>query len=226
MASYKDYLNVQNINKMSISELRIAVRKMSDAANKRLKRFSERGITYGDSIGSDTISGVRKFSTKGLDIDGLRDEFKRVRNFIMSPQSSLTAMKRVYKEFKQEIKRHRRLNKREKKEYEKMKKQQQSMGIDIDSVSQWDELQMWRETWTYYNKLVEQGHYTPSSADSNQVRDTVLAAIKSKYEYNLSDMETWEQILNNLQYDYENIKEDDEYNDVSVSSFFSYGSSN
>lgn len=236
MASYKDWFIIDNPNQLTESQLKEAIKSMANAANKRLKRFEQRGINYGDEKGQNTTAGVRRFTVRGKSLRELKQEFKRVRNFLASPQSSLTGMKKAYKEFKRTInekvksnKRSKRLNRAERKEYEKMLKQQKTSGFIREGrrLTQWEQLRNWRDTWKIFNKLVEGGYYARSPADSNQVRDSVYAVVEQSYVMDLNEQETWDRILTNLGYEYE--EKQRRYNietqDMSTSSFFEYGPS-
>lgn len=228
MASYRYWFNIENPNLLDERSLRKAISSMGSAANKRLKRMEEKGIYFGDEIGPDVSSGVRKFSVRGKTLDELKREFKRVRNFLDNPQSSLTGMKKVFRDFKKTVKKSRakRLTRAERKEYEKMRKQKETSGITGKKLTQWEELKQWRETWKYYNRLVEEGYYSPTEYDSTQVRETILANIAYSYEESLSEGETWQRLLNDLQYDYETRKSEEiaEDDNISTSSFI-FGSS-
>lgn len=230
MASYRDWMNIENPNSLDEKQLRTAIRSMGAAANKRLKRMENRGINFGEDVGKDTTAGVKRFTVRGKSFQELKNEFKRVRNFLSNPQSSLTGMKKAYKDFKSEVGKARKLTKRltraEKKEYNKMRKQKESSGIHKDKrLSQWEELKQWRETWNFYNRLVDEGYYAPSDYDSKQVRESVMAVISYRDEHQLSDEETWQRMLSELQYDYEESQIQLDSEDLSTSSFFSMGDS-
>lgn len=238
VASYKDWMNIDNPNDISERDLRKAVSQMSSAANKRLRRFEKAGINYSSLMGEDTISGVRKFGVKGKTYDDVKNEFKRVRNFLSSPQSSLSGMAKAYRDFENHVKEitgnkiYHRLNRKETKEYEKMMKQKKAGNVSEPTkrMSRYEKLKRWRDTWDYYNKLVEEGYYAPSSQDSNQVRDAILAQVYTRYETDLSDEETWENIKRDLTNLYESSVEQDinisiDSGGLSTSSFFSMGES-
>lgn len=220
MAGYRDFLNIDNPNNMGEEQLKEAIRSMGNAANKRLKRMENRGIDFGEGKGPTTIAGVKRFTVRSKSLDELKREFKRVRNFLRNPQSSLTGMKRVYKEFKERV---RGLSRNERREYSKMKEQKMSSGMNLDKyISPWEELRRWRATWNYYNKLVEEGYYAPTEYDSAQVRDMILATIAHSYSESLSDEETWETLLNNLRTEYEESQDiNDDY--ISTSSLINKG---
>lgn len=223
-------------NNMPIRELRKIVSRMSAAANKRLKRLEAAGIMYGYTEGDDTISGVRKFGVKGKTDDEVRNEFKRVSNYLRSPQSSLTGMHKAYKEFERKLyektgetfdKAYHRLTRREQKEYDKMLKQKESGGVSDPKgrLSKYEKLKRWRDTWDIYNRLVEEGYYAPTEYDSKQVREVVLAGVYYAHDYNLSESETWDRIVTELTGTYEDsVASDINNSDVSTSSLISMGS--
>lgn len=230
MASYRDWMLLDNPNELDEQQLKQAITSMGNAANKRLKRMENRGINFGEDTGEGTTSGVKRFGIKGKNLQALKNEFKRVRNFLSDQQSSLTGMKRAFREFKEGIvngitrKKAKRLTKAERKEYEKMQKQKKTSGISKEhGLTQWEELQQWRETWNFYNRLVDEGFYTPTEYDSKQVRESIIAVIKYRNEYNLSYEETWKRVVEDLRYYYEVRQSDD--SDISTSSFFSMGES-
>ena len=97
------------------------------------------------------------------------------------------------------------------------------MNLEKD-ISPWEELRRWRETWKYYNKLVDEGYYTPSEYDSSQTRDTILTTISDSYTESLSEEETWERIVRNTIYDYESAREaEKDIDDISTSSLINKG---
>ena len=225
MASYRDWMKIDNPNELDENSLKRAIKSMANAANKRLKRMEDRGINFGEETGKNTTSGVKRFTVRGKNAQELKNEFKRVRNFLNNPQSSLSGMKRVFKDFKEAVKKARKLTRAEKKEYEKMRKQKKTSGISRDSkLSQWEELKQWRDTWNLYNRLVDEGYYTPTEYDSTQARETIIAVIKYRDVYNLSDEETWRRLLEEMTYNYEKTQIDDDEDDISTSSFFAGGS--
>lgn len=207
---------------MDESQLKQAIRSMGNAANKRLKRMENRGIDFGEGKGPNTTAGVKRFTVRGKSLDELKREFKRVRNFLRNPQSSLTGMKRVYKEFKERV---RKLSREEKKEYSRMKKQKMASGMNLyKNISPWEELRRWRETWNYYNKLVDEGYYAPTEYDSAQTRDMILANIAYSHEESLSEEETWKRIVREIVYDYESAREaEKDMYDISTSSLINKG---
>lgn len=86
--SISDILNMDiNIfNKLGISDLRKVVGRLVSAVNKRLRRFSKAGISTPATRALMESGGV--LSTKGKDLNELRIEFARGRNFLSMETSS------------------------------------------------------------------------------------------------------------------------------------------
>ena len=236
MATYKDWMLIENPNSLDEQQLKQAIQSMGNAANKRLKRMENRDIYFGSDIGSDTTSGVKRFGVKGKDLAGLKREFKRVRNFLNNPQSSITGMYETYKKFREEVVKGRKRrgglpddDKAEKSsDYRKMRKQKSTSALETDRRSnKWEELRQWRKLWDYYNKLVENKEYAPSQYDSTQVRNTIMSIVYDQSVQNLSDEETYERIVSEISQEYEVLKKNEEFanSDISTSSFFSMGES-
>ena len=225
MASYKDWMLIENPNELDEQQLKQAIKTMSNAANKRLKRMENAGIYFGEDSGKGVTSGVKRFGIKGKDFQALKNEFKRVRNFLNNPQSSLTGMWKTLKEVKRKWGRS--PTKKMRKDFSKMEKQKGKLGKDMESgLTKYEELRRWRDTWKYYNKLIEEGAWAPSQYDSNQVREAVYYQVTEQREYNLTDEETYERILNDLRNDYESIqKQRNNDSGISTSSFVSMGES-
>ena len=233
MASYVDWMLIDNPNSLDEQQLKQAIKSMGNAANKRLKRMENRDIYFGSDVGSDTTSGVKRFGVKGKDLAGLKREFKRVRNFLNNPQSSITGMYKIYKKFREEVVKGRKRrggipdDKAEKSsDYRKMRKQKSTSSLETDRRStKWEELRQWRKLWDYYNKLVDDGEYAPSQYDSTQVRNTIMSIVYDQSVQNLSDEETYKRIVEEVSHEYEILKMKEENNDISTSSFISMGES-
>ena len=89
-------LTTDQMLRMSKPELRLAVQTLADVANKRVKR-AEAGGFISPAI-SDVQRGGR-FSTKGLTLNQLRQEFARAKGFLQDP----TTTKKGYKSYVQQI---------------------------------------------------------------------------------------------------------------------------
>lgn len=236
MASYKDWLEIENPNSLDMETLKKAIRSMGNAANKRLKRMQEKDIFYGSETGSETTSGVRRFTVRNKSLEELKREFKRVRNFLNNPQSSLTGMFQTLKKFKEEVVKGRNryarrddaFSEAQAKDYRKMQKQKATSALPTERrFSRYDELRQWRKVWDYYNQLVEEGKYAPSEYDSTQVRNQVMQITADQMIGNMSDEETYQRIVEAITGEYEQRTEteNNQTQDMSTSRFFELGSS-
>lgn len=225
MASYRDWMLIDNPNELDEQQLKQAIKSMGNAANKRLTRMEKGGVNFGEDFGEGTTSGVKRFGIKGKNLQALKNEFKRVRRFLDDPQSSLTGMWNALKEVKRRWGKH--PTKKMRKDFSKMEKQKKKLGKDMEtSLTRYEELQRWRDTWKHYNRLIEEGEWAPSEYDSNQVREMIYYQVSEQREYTLSDDETYERIVNILKGQYEEAQEKKEdETDISTSSFISMGES-
>ena len=225
MASYRDWMLIDNPNELDEKQLRQAIRSMGSVANKRLKRMENRGINFGEDVGEDTTSGVRRFGVKGKNLQALKNEFKRVRRFLDDPQGSLTGMWNTLKEVKRRW--GKQPTKKMRKDFSKMEKQKKKLGKNMETnLTRYEELRRWRDTWKYYNKLIDEGVWAPTEYDSNQVREMIYYKVSEQQEYSLSDDETYERIITMLKGQYEELQQRNEDDtDISTSSFFSMGES-
>jgi hypothetical protein len=110
--SINDLLDIDpdTLQHMNRSEMRQVVQRLSDAANKRLRRLENAGYKRGRLEGEGTIAGTKKFSTMGKSVGQLHREYGRLRDFLESPTSTLRGRRKVekraresYENFKREI---------------------------------------------------------------------------------------------------------------------------
>ena len=96
--SIQDILNMDNatFNKLSTSDMRKVVGRLVSAGNKRLRSFERAGES------SPATRHVAKsggsFSTKGKDLNALRSEYTRAKNFLQSKTGTRKGWKQVKKE--------------------------------------------------------------------------------------------------------------------------------
>ena len=104
--SVHDILNMDNetFNKLSTSDMRKVVGRLVSAGNKRLRSFERAGEK------SPATRYVAKsggsFSTKGKDLNALRSEYTRAKNFLQSKTGTRKGWKQVKKETISELKKH------------------------------------------------------------------------------------------------------------------------
>lgn len=97
--STKDLLNINSddLNKYSKSELSKIVSTLSSTANKRLKRFSDKGIETPATLSVSKSGG--KFGSRGKTLNQLRSEFMRVKNFLGLKTSTVKGYQKVKTDF-------------------------------------------------------------------------------------------------------------------------------
>lgn len=89
-------LSSVEISKLKKPQLRKIVQTLASTSNKRLKRLQQKGISTPSSRYANKIG---KFSTKGKNINQLRAEYIREKNFLQSKTSTIKG----YKQFKKEV---------------------------------------------------------------------------------------------------------------------------
>lgn len=227
MASYRDWMLIENPNELDEQQLRSAIKTMGGVANKRLRRMEKADIYFGEEKGENTTSGVRRFTVRGKSFSDLKNEFKRVRNFLSNPQSSLTGMWNALKEVKRKWGKP--PTKKMRKDFSKMEKQKKKLGKEMETkLTRYEELRRWRKTWNIYNRLIQEGIWAPTEQDSNQVREIVYTQVASNDVDDFDEETVWNNVLQRMQYDYEEAQkalEEESEDSVSTSSLVSMGSS-
>lgn len=104
--SVQDILNMDNetFNKLSTSDMRKVVGRLVSAGNKRLRSF-ERAEERSPATRHVAKSGGA-FSTKGKDLNALRSEYTRAKNFLQSKTGTRKGWKQVKRETISELKKH------------------------------------------------------------------------------------------------------------------------
>lgn len=92
-------MDANTLNRLNEKELRQVVSRLVSASNKRLRRLEKTGNTSSPSyVNVKRTDG--DFSTRGKNINQLRAEYVRARNFLNSKTSTVTGYKKFNKEFK------------------------------------------------------------------------------------------------------------------------------
>lgn len=96
--SVQDIINMDSteFNNLNASDLRKVVGRLVSAGNKRLRRFEKAGESSPATRKIESSGG--KFSTKGKNLNELRKEFARAKDFLESKTSTRTGWKKVKKE--------------------------------------------------------------------------------------------------------------------------------
>lgn len=96
--SIKDILNmgIDKFNKLNTSDLRKVVGRLVSAGNKRLRSFERVGESSPATRYVEKSGGL--FSTRGKDLNALRAEYVRAKNFLQSKTGTRRGWKQVKKE--------------------------------------------------------------------------------------------------------------------------------
>lgn len=96
--SIKDILNMDNktFNSLNTSDMRKVVGRLVSAGNKRLRSFERAGESSPATRHVAKSGGA--FSTKGKDLNALRSEYTRAKNFLQSKTGTRKGWKQVKKE--------------------------------------------------------------------------------------------------------------------------------
>lgn len=96
--STNDILNmdINNFNSLNASDLRKVVGRLVSTGNKRLRSFEKAGESSPATRYIENSGGV--FTTRGKDLNALRAEYSRARNFLQSKTGSRRGWKQVKKQ--------------------------------------------------------------------------------------------------------------------------------
>lgn len=102
--SVQDILNmdINTFNKLNMSDLRKVVGRLVSAGNKRLRSFERAGESSPATRHIAKSGGA--FSTKGKDLNALRAEYSRAKNFLQSKTGTRKGWKQMKKETIQGLK--------------------------------------------------------------------------------------------------------------------------
>lgn len=90
-----------NVSKLNQKELRLVVGRLVSAGNKRLRTFEKSGM---ESPSYSYVMKKGRFSTRGKNVNELRSEFSRARDFISSETGSVQKWKKVKKKVVKSLK--------------------------------------------------------------------------------------------------------------------------
>lgn len=94
-------MGIDEFSDLSKSQLREAVSRLASAANKRLKRLQQTGVTSPASLEVSESGG--KFGTRGKSEIELQVEFRRVSNFLRNKTSTVTGARQLENETREEL---------------------------------------------------------------------------------------------------------------------------
>lgn len=95
--SVKDIINMgaDTVNKLDLRDLREVVGRLVSAGNKRLRAIQKSDLQ--DTPASRQVQKAGAFSTKGKNLNELRAEYARARNFLQSETSTVRGAKKAQK---------------------------------------------------------------------------------------------------------------------------------
>lgn len=108
MATAKQILAMDEKQWLQLSEqeMRKATKILVDVAAKRVKRLEAAKEKIGSSPALAMADRGGKFSTKGKNLNQLRQEFMRVKSFLTSETSTVSGFKKVQKQIKKQLEKH------------------------------------------------------------------------------------------------------------------------
>lgn len=95
-------IGIDEFSHLSKTELRQAVSRLADAANKRLKRLGKSDLASPAYM--EATEGGNKFSTRGKSEIELQIEFRRVSNFLQDKTSTIKGARAYMEEARQNLK--------------------------------------------------------------------------------------------------------------------------
>lgn len=218
----KDLLDIDpdTLQHMNRSEMRQVVQRLSDAANKRLRRIEDAGFRRGHYIGEDSIAGTKKFSTRGKNVGQLHAEYKRLREFLESPTSTLRGkrkqvekVRKAFNEFRNEI--NATLDDNEY-VYEDPFSDDNDVPIpdDYDYISR-DSTQIESDMYRIWEDLYSHGEFKHTGIDDSNVQQAYVKVMVEKYStWNNEDIK--EEILEDLKRRYESRQQSSFHGRVSI----------
>ena len=95
-------IDIAEFNKLNEQQMRQAVQTLASAANKRIKTLKQRDMRT-PALDALYRSGTGKFSTRGLDLNGLRREYSKAKTFLSAQSSTIRGYKNELKKTQSEL---------------------------------------------------------------------------------------------------------------------------
>lgn len=221
-------IDPETLQHMSRSEMRQVVQRLSDAANKRLRRLEVAGYKRGRLEGEDTIAGTKKFSTKGKSVGQLHREYGRLRDFLESPTSTLRGRRKAEKRARESYERFKReIDESRAKATEQILEQEPEYvyedpfeDIPIPEPDSYDyvlrdEQQVLSDMYRLWEILKGEGAFRGTGIDDSNVQQQYVRAMIENYS-NWNNEDIKEQMLEDLQRRYESGQHSNFHGRVSI----------
>lgn len=156
LSEVRDY-TLSKVMSMSRKELAKATSTLAQAGNKRLKRFKEKNITTPATEYIKKHGG--RFSTKGKDLEQLREEFQRAKDFLSKETSTIKGFRNWENKIADTLK--------------------TNAGIDYNALTERQK----RKFWKAYSKLEELDAANVYGAKYRTSINEIYTAVKDGLRY-------------------------------------------
>ena len=175
----------EQLNKLSSSDLKSLTNRLVSASNKRIRRLekTERGKS---SFAYQSIEERgRKFSTRGKNVNQLKQEFKLAKQFLGYKTSTVKGWK----------------------EYRTKVEQRTGYATEGESVN-WSE-RTWSKYWKVYRRFEETHGGTYKKGDSDRIQQMLTEIMKSSDKRKSAD--SFQKMIED---EYQDMYESEEYDDI------------
>ena len=175
----------EQLNKLSASDLKSLTNRLVSASNKRIRRLekTERGKS---SFAYQSVEERgRKFSTRGKNVNQLKQEFKLAKQFLGYKTSTVKGWK----------------------EYRTKVEQRTGYATEGESVN-WSE-RTWSKYWKVYRRFEETHGGTYKKGDSDRIQQMLTEIMKSSDKRKSAD--SFQKMIED---EYQDMYESEEYDDI------------
>lgn len=175
----------EQLNKLSTSDLKSLTNRLVSASNKRIRRLekTERGKS---SFAYQSVEERgRKFSTRGKNVNQLKQEFKLAKQFLGYKTSTVKGWK----------------------EYRTKVEQRTGYATEGESVN-WSE-RTWSKYWKVYRRFEETHGGTYKKGDSDRIQQMLTEIMKSSDKRKSAD--SFQKMIED---EYQDMYESEEYDDI------------
>lgn len=175
----------EQLNKLSSSDLKSLTNRLVSASNKRIRRLekTERGKS---SFAYQSVEERgRKFSTRGKNVNQLKQEFKLAKQFLGYKTSTVKGWK----------------------EYRTKVEQRTGYATEGESVN-WSE-RTWSKYWKVYRRFEETHGGTYKKGDSDRIQQMLTEIMKSSDKRKSAD--SFQKMIED---EYQDMYESEEYDDI------------
>lgn len=225
--SINDIMNMKpkEFNDLSFSDLKKLTGRLVSAANKRVRTFQKHNETSPALEKMERTGGI--FSVKGKDLNELKIEFFRIKDFLQNKTSVRKEWEKIKKKVKEETGLNKPESKKKPKEIEKEKTfiseiepdlEEPEIEIESDIKEAKNDEEFLKEFWQTFERLKE----LDKSFTEKKLKYTALREIQSQMEEGKSQTEILKNLSNRVSELYEKEKESEFKKHESISHFFEF----